>query len=266
MKIFVCAKQVPDTTSKVYVKPDGTLDRAKMRTVTNPDDLAATEAALVLKERFGATVTVVTMGPPRAEEMLYELLAMGADDAVLVTGRSFAGSDTYATSRILAAAIRTVGFGPSDLILCGQLSIDGDTAQVGPELAECLGIPQMTFATAIEAGTDALIVTGRTDTGTRKVRLPFPCLVACTKDSNTPRYPSVDGIFSAYGKPLTILDLDALSAGPRLTAEDIGLAGSPTNSLLTFAPAPKHRGTMLDGADRKTCETLASILAAKHLL
>ncbi|MBR5741215.1 MAG: electron transfer flavoprotein subunit beta, partial [Firmicutes bacterium] len=115
MKIFVCAKQVPDTTSKVYVKPDGTLDRAKMRTVTNPDDLAATEAALVLKERFGATVTVVTMGPPRAEEMLYELLAMGADDAVLVTGRSFAGSDTYATSRILAAAIRTVGFGPSDL-------------------------------------------------------------------------------------------------------------------------------------------------------
>ena len=132
MKAIVCVKQVPDTSGKVAVKPDGTLDRASMATITNPDDLNALEAALKLKDATGCEVVVVTMGPPPAEGMLRELLARGADKAVLVSGREFGGSDTFATSQILAAAVNKIGVGPEDVVFCGRQAIDGDTAQVGP--------------------------------------------------------------------------------------------------------------------------------------
>ena len=132
MKAIVCVKQVPDTSGKVAVKPDGTLDRASMATITNPDDLNALEAALQLKDATGCEVVVVTMGPPPAEGMLRELLARGADRAVLVSGREFGGSDTFATSQILAAAVNKIGVGPEDIVFCGRQAIDGDTAQVGP--------------------------------------------------------------------------------------------------------------------------------------
>ena len=130
MKAIVCVKQVPDTSGKVSVKPDGTLDRASMATITNPDDLNALEAALKLKDATGCEVVVVTMGPPPAEGMLRELLARGADKAVLVSGREFGGSDTFATSQILAAAVNKIGVGPEDVVFCGRQAIDGDTAQV----------------------------------------------------------------------------------------------------------------------------------------
>ena len=266
MKIFVCAKQVPDLTAGFAMNPDGTLDRSRMESVTNPDDLRATEAALVLKEQFGCSVTVVTMGPPQSEEMLRELLAMGADDAVLVTGRPFAGSDTYATARILAAALRTVGFGPEDVVLCGQQAIDGDTAQVGPELAEQLGIPQITFASAIDADEEGFTVRSLTDTGYRVVRAEAPCLICCMNSLNKPRYMPVSGIFSAYDKPLTILGPDELNADPPITAEDVGLPGSPTNSLVTFPPAKRKRGTFIDGSERTIAEQLAAILKENRLL
>ena len=144
MKIIVCVKQVPDTSGKVAVNPDGTLDRASMQTITNPDDLNAVEAALTLKDETGCKVVVVTMGPPPAEGMLREILARGADEAVLVSGREFGGSDTYATSQILAAAINRIGVEQGDIIMCGRQAIDGDTAQVGPQIAEKLNIPQVT--------------------------------------------------------------------------------------------------------------------------
>ena len=136
MKAIVCVKQVPDTSGKVSVKPDGTLDRASMATITNPDDLNALEAALKLKDATGCEVVVVTMGPPPAEGMLRELLARGADKSVLVSGREFGGSYTFATSQILAAAVNKIGVGPEDVVFCGRQAIDGDTAQVGPQIAE----------------------------------------------------------------------------------------------------------------------------------
>ncbi len=145
MKAIVCVKQVPDTSGKVAVKADGTLDRASMATITNPDDLNALEAALKLKDETGCEVVVVTMGPPPAEGMLRELLARGADKAVLVSGREFGGSDTFATSQILAAAVNKIGVGPEDVVFCGRQAIDGDTAQVGPQIAEKLHLPQVTY-------------------------------------------------------------------------------------------------------------------------
>ncbi len=141
MKAIVCVKQVPDTSGKVSVNENGTLDRASMATITNPDDLNAVEAALKLKEETGCEVVVVSMGPPPAEGMLRELLARGADKAVLVSGREFGGSDTYATSQILAAAVYKVGVGPEAIVFCGRQAIDGDTAQVGPQIAQTLRLP-----------------------------------------------------------------------------------------------------------------------------
>ena len=143
MKAIVCVKQVPDTSGKVAVNPDGTLNRASMATIINPDDKNAVEAALKLKDATGCKVIVVSMGPPPAEGMLRELLAMGADEAVLVSGREFGGSDTFATSQILAAAIKKIGIEDDDIVFCGRQAIDGDTAQVGSQIAEKLGIPQI---------------------------------------------------------------------------------------------------------------------------
>ena len=142
MKIIVCVKQVPDTSGKVAVNPDGTLNRASMATITNPDDLNAVEAALELKEQTGAEVIVISMGPPPAEGMLREIMARGVDRGVLVSGREFGGSDTYATSQILAAAINKIGVGPEDIVMCGRQAIDGDTAQVGPQIAESWACPR----------------------------------------------------------------------------------------------------------------------------
>ena len=150
MKAIVCVKQVPDTSGKVAVNPDGTLNRASMATIINPDDKNAVEAALALKDNTGCEVVVVTMGPPPAEGMLRELLAMGADRGVLVSSREFGGSDTFATSQILAAAIKKVGVGDGDVVFCGRQAIDGDTAQVGSQIAEKLDIPQVSYAAEIK--------------------------------------------------------------------------------------------------------------------
>ena len=150
MRIFVCVKQVPDTSGVVAVNPDGTLNRASMQTIINPDDLIAMEQALVLKDNTGCQVTAVTMGPPPAEGMLRELLAMGADDAILISAREFGGSDTFATSQIISAAINHVGYSDEDMIFCGRQAIDGDTAQVGPQIAEKLGLPQISYVAEIK--------------------------------------------------------------------------------------------------------------------
>ncbi len=149
MKVIVCVKQVPDTSGKVAVNPDGTLNRASMATIINPDDKNAIEAALALKDATGCEVVAVTMGPPPVEGMLRELIAMGADRGVLVSGREFGGSDTFATSQILAAAIKKIGLDDDDIVMCGRQAIDGDTAQVGSQIAEKLNIPQISYAAQI---------------------------------------------------------------------------------------------------------------------
>ena len=158
MKILVTVKQVPDTSGKVAVNPDGTLDRASMQTIINPDDLNAVEAALALKDELGCKVIAFTMGPPPAESMLRELMAMGVDEGVLITAREFGGSDTYATSQIIAAAIDTYGVEADDIILAGRQAIDGDTAQVGPQIAEKLHLPQITYAGEIKKDGNTLTV------------------------------------------------------------------------------------------------------------
>ena len=266
MKIIVCVKQVPDTSGKVAVNPDGTLNRASMQAITNPDDKNAVEAALKLKEQTGCKVTVVSMGPPPAEGMLRELIAMGCDDAVLVSGREFGGSDTFATSQILAAAIKNLGVDEDDIIFCGRQAIDGDTAQVGPQIAEKLGLPQISYAADIKLEGKTLTVKRMLEDGYMTVQVQTPCLITCIKELNTPRYMSVNGIVEAYDKPMAIFDFPKLKDNPLIELDSIGLKGSPTNILTSFTPPQKGAGMMLEGADRATCEKLAGILVAKHII
>ena len=264
MKAIVCVKQVPDTSGKVAVKPDGTLDRASMATITNPDDLNALEAALQLKDATGCEVVVVTMGPPPAEGMLRELLARGADRAVLVSGREFGGSDTFATSQILAAAVNKIGVGPEDIVFCGRQAIDGDTAQVGPQIAEKLHLPQVTYAAEIQKDGDSLVVKRMLEDGYMMIRVKTPCLITCIKELNQPRYMSINGIFTCYDKPMEVFDYNALKDDPLIEVDTIGLKGSPTNVFKSFTPPQKGAGTMLTGGDEAA--QLASILAGKHLI
>ena len=266
MKAIVCVKQVPDTSGKVAVKADGTLDRASMATITNPDDLNALEAALKLKDATGCEVVVVTMGPPPAEGMLRELLARGADKAVLVSGREFGGSDTFATSQILAAAVNKIGVGPEDVVFCGRQAIDGDTAQVGPQIAEKLNLPQVTYVADIQKDGNTLTVKRMLEDGYMMVKVQTPCLLTCIKELNNPRYMSIGGILSTYSKPLTTLGYEDLKDHPLIDATTIGLKGSPTNIFKSFTPPQKGAGMMLEGADKATCEKLAGILAAKHII
>ena len=266
MKAIVCVKQVPDTSGKVAVKPDGTLDRASMATITNPDDLNALEAALKLKDATGCEVVVVTMGPPPAEGMLRELLARGADKAVLVSGREFGGSDTFATSQIIAAGVNKVGVGPEDIVLCGRQAIDGDTAQVGPQIAEKLHLPQVTYAADIKKDGDTITVQRMLEDGYMTIKVQTPCLLTCIKELNNPRYMSIGGILSTYSKPLTTLGYEDLKDHPLIDATTIGLKGSPTNIFKSFTPPQKGVGMMLEGDGKETCEKLAGILAAKHII
>ena len=266
MKIMVTVKQVPDTSGKVAVNPDGTLDRASMQTIINPDDLNAVEAALTLKDELGCKVVAFTMGPPPAEGMLRELMAMGVDEGVLVTAREFGGSDTYATSQIIAAAIDTYGIEKDDVILAGRQAIDGDTAQVGPQIAEKLHLPQITYAADIKKDGDTLTVKRMLEDGYMTIKAHTPCLITCIKELNTPRYMSVSGVFECYSKPMTVLDYNALKDHPLIDATTIGLKGSPTNILTSFTPPQKGAGQMLEGNDMATCEKLAGILLEKHII
>ena len=261
MKAIVCVKQVPDTQGKVAVKADGTMDRAAMATITNPDDLNAVEAALQLKEATGCEVVVVTMGPPPAEGMLRELIARGADRAVLVSGREFGGSDTFATSQILAAAVNKIGVGPEDIVFCGRQAIDGDTAQVGPQIAEKLHLPQVTYVTEIKKEGNELVVKRQLEDGYMELKVHTPCLLTCIKELNQPRYMSVSGIFECYDKPLEVFDYNALKDDPTVERCVIGLKGSPTNVYKSFAPPVKGAGMMVDSVDQ-----LVGILNDKHLI
>ena len=266
MKIIVCVKQVPDTSGKVAVNPDGTLDRASMLTIINPDDKNAVEAALKLKDETGCRVTAVTMGPPPAEGMLRELIAMGCDDAVLISGREFGGSDTFATSQIIAAGINAIGLEEDDIVFCGRQAIDGDTAQVGPQIAEKLDLPQITYVADIKIENGEVICKRMLEDGYMTIKTKTPCLITCIKELNEPRYMSVGGIFECYSKPYEIFDYETLKDDPLIDATTIGLKGSPTNIFKSFTPPQKGAGMMMEGADKATCEQLAGLLAAKHLI
>ncbi len=267
MKIIVCVKQVPDTSGKVAVKEDGTMDRAAMATISNPDDMNALEAALQIKDQNpDVKVIVLSMGPAPTESMLRECLAMGADKAVLISAREFGGADTYATSSTITAAIRKIGVEEGDIVFCGRQAIDGDTAQVGPQIAEKLDIPQVTYVTAIDYQNGQLTVRRELEDGYMTIKVKTPCLLTCIKELNTPRYMSVSGIMECYAKPYTVWDFNALSDDPTITVEQVGLKGSPTQVYKSFSPPVKGAGTMLEGADKATCEQLVSILSEKHII
>ena len=266
MKIIVCVKQVPDTSGKVAVNPDGTLNRASMQTITNPDDMNAVEAALKLKDETGCKVTVVTMGPPPAASMLRELMAMGADEGVLVSAREFGGSDTYAPSQILAAAIDTIGVEKDDVVMCGRQAIAGETAQVGPQIAEKLNLPQVTYAADIHKDGENITVKRMLEDGYMTIKVKTPCLLTCIKELNNPRYMSIGGIYETYNKPLATFDFEKLKDHKLIDPSTIGLKGSPTNIFKSFTPPQKGAGMMLEGDGKETCEKLASILAGKHII
>ncbi len=266
MKAIVCVKQVPDTSGVVAVKEDGTMDRSKMATITNHDDLAAVEAALELKDDTGCEVIVVSMGPPPAEGMLRELLAMGADKAILVSAREFGGSDTYATSQIIAAAVNKIGVDKDDIVFCGRQAIDGDTAQVGPQIAEKLGLPQITYAADIKKDGDKVTVKRLLEDGHMMLTVETPCLITCVQELNKPRYMTLDGITSCYSKPYEVYDFETLKNEPLIDPDTIGLQGSPTNVYKSFSPPPKGGGIMLEGNDQKTCDQLANMLNEKHII
>ena len=266
MKIIVSIKQVPDTSGKVAVNPDGTLNRASMQTITNPDDMNAVEAALQIKDATGCKVLVVTMGPPPAEGMLRELIAMGADEGYLVSAREFGGSDTYATSQILAAAVDTIGLDKDDIVFCGRQAIDGDTAQVGPQMAEKLHLPQVTYAADIQKDGNTITVKRMLEDGYMTVAVQTPCLLTCIKELNEPRYMSIKGIMGCYDKPIAVYDYNTLKDDPLIDPTTIGLKGSPTNIFKSFTPPQKGQGKMLEGADKATCEELVGELQKKHII
>ncbi|HWP50808.1 MAG TPA: acryloyl-CoA reductase electron transfer subunit gamma [Clostridia bacterium] len=266
MKAIVCVKQVPDTSGKVAVNPDGTLNRASMAAIINPDDQSAIEAALRLKDATGCKVVVITMGPPPAEGMLRELMAMGADEGVLVSAREFGGSDTYATSQILSAAIKKIGLESDDIVFCGRQAIDGDTAQVGPQIAEKLHLPQVSYVADLKVEGTEVTCRRMLEDGYMTIKTKTPCLLTCIKELNDPRYMSVGGIMDCYAKPLSVYNFETLKDDPLIDLDTIGLKGSPTNIFKSFTPPQKGVGTMLEGADKATCATLASILLEKHII
>ena len=267
MKIIVCVKQVPDTSGKVAVKEDGTMDRAAMATISNPDDMNALEAALQIKDQNpDVKVIVLSMGPAPTESMLRECLAMGADEAVLISAREFGGADTYATSSTITAAIRKIGVEEGDIVFCGRQAIDGDTAQVGPQIAEKLEIPQVSYVADIEKDGDTLTVRRMLEDGYMTVQVQTPCLLTCIKELNTPRYMTIRGILDCDAEPVTVLDYNALKDDPLIEVDTIGLKGSPTNIYKSFTPPRKGSGMMLEGSGRETVERLFGILSAKHII
>ncbi len=258
MKIVVCIKQVPDTNEVEIDQETNTLIRAGVPAIINPDDKSGIEAALILRGQIGgSTVTALCMGPPQAEMALREALAMGCDDAVLVSGRKFGGSDTLATSTILAAALKKIGY---DLIITGRQAIDGDTAQVGPQIAEHLNIPQVSYVEEIEPEEGGLIVLRQFEDRYHKLRVKFPCLLTAIQELAQPRYMTVGGIVDAARNEVRVMDFDSLSG--LLDPAAAGLSGSPTRVVRTYTKEAKSQGTVLSGLTPD--EAVDAIMARLH--
>jgi electron transfer flavoprotein beta subunit len=246
MNIVVCIKQVPGTTEVKINKETNTLIREGVKSVINPFDTYAIEEGVRLKERFGGKVTVLTMGPPQAEAALREAIEVGADEGILISDRSFAGSDTLATSYILSKAISKIG--TYDLVIVGKQTMDGDTGQVGPEMAQRLGVPFVAYVSAIEEISAGMMRARRMiDEGHEVVGSTIPCVISVTKEINIPRLPSIRGKMKAKSVKFPIW-----SAGDLGVEEGkVGVTGSPTWVMQIFSPKRECRSEMLEG-DAKT--------------
>lgn len=261
MNIVVCIKQVPNTNEVKLDPKTGTLIREGVPSIINPDDKAGLEAALRLKDAQGAHVTVLSMGPPQADAALREALAMGADEAVLVTDRAFGGADTWATAHTIAAALKKL---PFDLIITGRQAIDGDTAQVGPQIAENLNIPNISYAEEIKVEGEYVTVKRQFEDRYHIVKTKMPCLITALSELNEPRYMTPGGIFDAYRekevKIITRKDLDVEDG-------DIGLKGSPTRVVQTFTKSPKAAGTLVTNLNsQEAAEYMLDKLREKFII
>lgn len=261
MKIIVCVKQVPNTTNVQIDSQTGTLKREGVESIINPFDEFAIEEAIRLKERFGGTATVITMGPPQAETALREAIARGIDNAVLVSDRAFAGADTWATSYTLATAIKSLG--DFDVIICGKQATDGDTAQVGPGIAEMLDIPHVAYVKKIEDVKDGAMKLERMmEDGYDLIETPFPALITVVKEINTPRLPSLRGMMNSKKAVITKLSAEQIKA----EAGNIGLTGSPTQVMKIFSPPPRPGGEKLEGSPEEVARALVSKLKNFQLI
>lgn len=259
MKIVVCIKQVPDTT-EIKINPvTGTLIREGVPSIMNPDDKGGLEMALRLKDQYGAEVTVITMGPPQADLVLREALAMGADKAILLTDRKFAGADTLATSNALAGAIRTLKW---DLIIAGRQAIDGDTAQVGPQIAEHLDVPQISYVADLEWDNNRFVVKKETEEGYQRLAVAGPCLLTVLASGCKARYMNVRGIVEAYQKPVEIWGADRIE----VDEEKLGLKGSPTRVAKAFTKGLKQAGEVFEVDAEEAVGIIISKLKEKFII
>lgn len=259
MKIVVCIKQVPDTTEIRIDPKTGTMIREGVPSIINPDDKGALEYALKLKDDFGANVTAITMGPPQADLVLREALAMGADRAILLTDRAFAGADTLATSSALAGALRCLDF---DIVITGRQAIDGDTAQVGPQTAEHLSLPQVSYVAGLEWNGSTLRLKQQNENGYRILEVEPPVLITVLASAVTPRYMSVRGIVEAYKHEVEVWSAQQID----VAVERLGLKGSPTRVQSSFTKGTKQAGVQYELSAEESVDLIVDKLRERHLI
>ena len=263
MRIIVLIKQVPDTTEIRIDPKTGTLIREGVESIINPDDRHAIELAVTLKEAYGGKSTVISMGPTQAIDAISEALGMGIDEGILLTDKNLAGADTWATSFTLGRAISRVK--RYDLIICGRQAIDGDTAQIGPQIAEFLNLPQLTYVRKVEEISEKRIVVHRAlEDGYERMESPLPALITVIGEVNTPRYPRLDLLINACEQKARIKIWDAADLGVKV--QDIGLSGSLTRVIKTFPPKTKREGEILKGSKEEVVNQLLDRMHGKHLI
>lgn len=254
MNIIVCVKQVPSSAGARIDPKTNTILRDGKASVINPFDSHALEAALLLKDACGGKVSALSMGIPACETMLRDCVARGADEAMLLTDRAFAGADTLATSYALSLGVKALG--DFDLILCGRMATDGDTAQIGPELAERLGIPHVTDVYDIQPGDGCVIVRRETDLELQTLRVPLPALITVTRELGNPRMPSITGVLKGENFPIQKRSCADLNADPA----QCGQTGSPTRVVHTYTPTSDNVCHELEGSVAEKCDALAAII------
>ncbi|ALP89194.1 MULTISPECIES: electron transfer flavoprotein subunit beta/FixA family protein [Clostridium] len=259
MNIVVCVKQVPDTTAVKIDPKTGTLIRDGVPSIINPEDKHALEGALRIKEATGAKVTVVSMGLPMAKAALREALCMGADEAILLTDRALGGADTLATSKALSGVIAKLD---ADIVFAGRQAIDGDTAQVGPEIAEHLDIPQVTYVQDVKVEGETLIVNRALEDGHQVVEVKTPCLLTAIEELNSPRYMNVARIFETNDDEIKVMG----AADIDVPVEELGLKGSPTKVKKSMTKEVKGQGELVKQEPKDAVTYVLGKLKEKHYI
>lgn len=259
MNIVVCLKQVPDTTAVRIDPKTGTLIREGVPSIINPEDKHALEEALRLKDEYGAKVTIISMGPPQAQNALREALCMGADEAILITDRAFAGADTLATSKALAGALRKLEY---DIVFAGRQAIDGDTAQVGPEIAEHLDIPQVTYVQDVKVEGETLYINRALEDGYEIIEVKAPVLLTAIKELNEPRYMNARYIFDSANKEIKIWSANDID----VEKSELGLAGSPTKVKKSMTKEAKGQGEIVDKPAAEAATYVIQKMKERHYI